>query len=68
MRLKAITIISIIILSLLPVYMLYKYLEKVVRPRESLQRFFSWLLAMMVAIFAYTFLVVLIIKLVFPRA
>jgi uncharacterized membrane protein len=67
-RIKAIAILGIIILSLLPVYLLYKYLQKVMRPRESMQRFLLWMLTMLLVIFGYTFLLVLIIKLLFPGA
>jgi hypothetical protein len=67
-RIKAIAILGIIILSLLPVYLLYKYLQKVMRPRESMQKFLLWMLVMFFIIFAYSFLVVLIIKLLFPGA
>jgi len=68
MRLKAIAILLLMFLSLLPVYMLYKYLEKIMRPRESLQRFFFWLVTVLAMVFVYTFLVVFIIKLLFPGA
>jgi cytochrome c-type biogenesis protein CcmH/NrfF len=67
-RIKAIAILGIIILSLLPVYLLYKYLQKVMKPRESMQRFLLWMLTMLLVIFGYTFLLVLIIKLLFPGA
>jgi len=48
--------------------MLYKYLQKVMQPKESLGRFLCWILAMFVVIFAYTFLLVFGIKMLFPGA
>jgi hypothetical protein len=65
---KAIAILGIILLSLFPVYILYKYLQKVMRPSESMQKFLLWVLTMLFIIFGYTFLLVLIIKLLFPGA
>lgn len=65
---KTIIILGIITLSLVPVYLLYKYLQRVMKPRESLQHFFFWMLAVLLLIFFYTFLLVLLIKLLFPGA
>jgi uncharacterized membrane-anchored protein len=67
-KLKAVVILIIIIVSLLPVYMLYKYLQRVMKPRESMQRFLSWMLAVLALIFVYSFLLVFIIKMLFPGA
>ena len=68
MKWKALLILVIIIASLLPVYMVYKYLGRVMKPRESGRNFLLWLLAVLTIIFAYTFLVVLVIRLLFPGA
>ncbi len=68
MKLKALLILAIIIISLLPLYLLYQYLQRVMRPRDSLRRFLLWLLTMFGLIFGYTFLVVLLIKVLFPGA
>jgi 4-hydroxybenzoate polyprenyltransferase len=68
LKLKAAAVMGIILVSLIPVYLLYKYLQVKMRPRESGQRFFLWLLTCFVLIFGYTFLVVLTIKLLFPAA
>lgn len=65
---KAITILGIIILSLFPVYLLYTRLQRAMKPRESLRHFLFWMLAVLVLIFLYTFLLVLLIKLLFPGA
>jgi len=68
MRLQAVTILLIIIASLLPVYMLYKYLQKIMQPKESMRKFLLWLLVNFILIFGYTFLLVFVIKLLFPGA
>jgi len=59
---------GIILVSLIPVYVLYKYLQQKMRPRESGRRLLLWLLACFLLIFGYTFFVVFIIKLLFPGA
>jgi len=68
MKLKALVILAIIICSLLPVYLLYKYMQKIIRPRESMARLFLYISAGFVLVFVYTFLLVLVIKKVFPDA
>ena len=68
MRLRAVVIILIIIASLIPVYSFNKYLQKVIRPKESLGRLMGYLLTGLVTIFVYTFLVVFIIRKLFPTA
>ena len=68
MKLKAIAILLIIIASLFPVYLANKYLQKVIAPRRSMLRLFLYLLTGFALIFGYTFLVVLIIKKIFPSA
>jgi hypothetical protein len=67
MRLKAAAIISIILLSLIPMYMLYNYLQKVMRPRESMRQFLLWMLTVLLMVFIYTFLVVFVVRLLFPQ-
>lgn len=68
LKLKAIVILLLIIFSLIPVYMLYKYLEKTIRPEESIKKFVFWLFTELALIFAYTFLLVFIIRMLFPGA
>lgn len=68
MRAKAVIIILCILASLIPAYAMLGYLKKWLRPRESGSRFAAWLLSALAFIFLYTFLVVFIIRLVFPRA
>jgi len=68
MKFKAVIILFIIIFSLIPVYMLYKYLQKIMHPKKSIGLFLLWLLTNFIVIFGYTFLVVFIIRLLFPGA
>ena len=68
MRFKAIIILLIIFLSLIPAYSINKYLLKILRPRESLGRLLLYLLSSMLLVFIYTFLLVLVIKWIFPNA
>ena len=68
MKLKAIIILFIIITSLLPIYSINKYLQKIIRPRESLQRLLLYMFSGMLLIFLYTLLLVFVIKLLFPKA
>jgi hypothetical protein len=68
MKWKAIIIILIILVSLFPVYLINKYLQRIIKPRNSLGQLFLYLLSGLVLIFGYTFLLVLIIKKLFPGA
>ncbi len=68
MKLKAFIILSIILLSLIPVYLFHKYLQNILRPRESMQRLLLYLIAGFGLVFGYTFLIVLLIKTIFPEA
>ncbi|MEI2738748.1 MAG: hypothetical protein V9F01_08180 [Chitinophagaceae bacterium] len=68
MKLKAVAILLIIVFSLMPMYMLYQYLQRIMLPRKSMRRFLLWMLAVFVLIFVYTFLLVFSIKMLFPGA
>jgi hypothetical protein len=68
MKLKALAILFIILFSLIPVYLFNKYLQKIIKPRESLARLFLYLFSGFLLVFVYTFLVVLVIKKLFPGA
>jgi hypothetical protein len=68
MKLKAVGILFIIVLALIPVHSLYKYLQRVMRPKDSMRRFLFWMLTVLVLVFGYTFLVVFTIKMLFPGA
>ena len=68
LKTKGLIILGIILVSLLPVYLVYKYLQRLMRPKESLQRFFLYLLVVFMLVFGYTFLLVFVIRLLFPEA
>lgn len=67
-RLRAILIVLLITASLLPFYLLYQYLVKWIQPKQSLSRFIAWLILVLAMIFIYTFIVVFIIRRLFPSA
>ena len=67
-RLKGLLIILLIAASLLPFYMAYSWIERKVKPRWSLRRFFLWLFLELLLVGCFTFLVVLLLRLVFPGA
>ena len=68
MRLKAILILLIILVSLVPAWSFNKYLQKIIKPRTSLGRLFFYLISTMLLVFLYTMLLVLFIKWIFPGA
>jgi hypothetical protein len=68
MKLKAFVILLIILLSLIPVYILHKYVQQKLRPRESMKRLLGYMLLIFLLVFAYTFLLVFTIKQLFPGA
>jgi hypothetical protein len=68
MRFRAVVIILIIIASLIPVYSFNKYLQERIRPRESLGRLLGYILSGLLLIFIYTFLLVFLIRKLFPAA
>jgi len=66
MKLRSLIILLILLLSLLPAYYLNRYLQRVLRPRESAGRLFLFLLANFVFVIVYTVLIVGVIIRVFP--
>jgi predicted transporter len=67
-KLKALGILFIILASLIPAYYLSKYLQKLLKPRESIGRLVVYMIAVMLLVFIYSFLLVLVIKWLFPNA
>jgi len=68
MKLRAIIILMLIIVALIPAYSINKILQKVLRPRESLTRLLCYLLSALLLVFAYTMVLVLLIRYFFPTA
>lgn len=67
MKLRAQIILLVLLLSLVPAYYFSRYLQRVLRPRESAGRLFLFMLANLVFAIVYmVFLVGMIIR-IFPR-
>lgn len=68
MKLRALAILLVIVLLLIPVYYLLQVLKRWVRPRESAARMFLYFMGAFLLVIAYTlFLVGLVVKLFPPR-
>ncbi len=67
-KVKTAAILLIIVISLIPVYLLNKRFQQTIRPKESLARLFFYILSGFALVFGYTFLVVFILKKLFPDA
>jgi len=68
MKLKSLIVLLIIVISLIPLNAAIRYLQRVMRPKESMRNFLFGLLTVLALIFIYTFLIVFGIKLLFPEA
>ncbi|MFI5129501.1 MAG: hypothetical protein ACHQFX_05895 [Chitinophagales bacterium] len=68
MKLRTLAILLIILVSLIPVYLLNKYLQPKIRPKQSGGRLFLYIISGFLLVFVYTFLVVLVIRKLFPVA
>ena len=62
MKIKAVAILLVIVLSLFPVYFVDKRLKKILKPGRSGLRLFIYMFLGFVLIFIYTFLLVFVIK------
>jgi len=65
-KLRALLILFIIALALIPIYYINRVLRKAIRPRESTERFFLFIFANFLLIVVYTMTVVAIVVRVFP--
>ena len=65
-RARALLILLIIALALLPIYYLNRVLKKTIRPRESTERFFLFIFANFLLVIVYTMTVVAIVVRLFP--
>lgn len=66
MKWKAIAILFIILFSLIPAFSLNQWLQKKIRPKESLGRLFLYLFSGMLTVFVFVLVLVLLIRVVFP--
>ncbi len=63
MKLRSILILLVIVLALIPFYYLNRWMQKMIRPRDSAGRFFLFLFANFLAVIVYTVtLVGLVVK------
>jgi hypothetical protein len=67
-KLKAFIILIVVLVSLIPVYLVNKWLQQKIRPKQSFSRLLLYILSGFALVFIYTFLVVFIIKKLFPGA
>ena len=66
MKLRALLILLLLILAIVPIYYFNGWMRRVLKPRENAGRFFLFLLASFVMIVVYTMLVVGMIVRIFP--
>lgn len=66
MKGRSLAILLLIMAFLIPIYFIYRYLLRVMRPRESAARLFLFLISNLVLIVVYTLLVVGLIVKLFP--
>jgi len=67
MKGRALLIMLILLLALVPVFYLNRWLQRVMKPREGAGRFFLFLFVNFLLIIAYTILIVGIVLRVFPH-
>lgn len=66
MRVRSLIILLLLVAAMVPVYYLNRWLNRVVRPRESAGRFFLFLFANFVLVIVYVVFVVGLIVEIFP--
>lgn len=67
MKLRSLLILLIIVLALIPVYYFNRWLQRVLRPKDSAGRFFLFLFVNFLMIVVYTVLVVGVVVRVIPH-
>ena len=67
MKLRGLLILLIIVLALIPVYYFNRWLQRVLRPKDSAGRFFLFLFVNFLMIIVYTVLLVGIVVRVIPH-
>jgi hypothetical protein len=66
MKLRALLILLVLVVAMVPMYFLNRWLQVVMKPRESVGRLFLFILANFVLIVVYTVLVVGLVIRIFP--
>ena len=67
MKFRSLLILLIIALALIPVYYFNRWLQRVLRPKDSAGRFFLFLFVNFLMIVVYTVLMVGVVLRVFPH-
>ena len=68
MKIKALVILGIIIVSLLPAFYISNLLERFIQPRKSFGRLMGYLISVLAFVFVYTFMIVFFIMKLFPAS
>ena len=66
MRSRYLLILLIVIVSLLPAWLFNRYMQSVIRPRNSFAQLLLYMLVMAAFVAGYTFLIVWVIMQIFP--
>jgi hypothetical protein len=66
MKSRSLLIFLVIVLLLIPIFYLFRWMQRVLRPRESAERFFLFIFSSFVLVIVYTVLVVGLIVRLFP--
>jgi hypothetical protein len=66
MKVRALLILLMLVVAMVPVYFFNRWLQRVMRPRENVGRLFLFMLANFVMVVVYTMLVVGMIVRIFP--
>jgi len=67
MKVRALLILLVVAAAMVPLYYFYRWMQRVMKPRESATRFFLFLFTVFVMIVVYTILIVGIVVRIFPR-
>jgi len=68
MKLQRLLIVLLILLSLIPIAYMNQWLQRIIQPRRSFIQLMLYVLASLILVFVYTFLLVWIITYLFPKA
>jgi hypothetical protein len=68
MKLQRLLIVLLILLSLIPIAYMNQWLQRIIQPRRSFIQLMLYVLASLILVFVYTFLLVWIITHLFPKA
>jgi hypothetical protein len=66
MKSRSLLIFLVIVLSLIPVFYFYRWMQRVMRPRESAGRFFLFIFSNFLLVVVYTILIIGLIVKLFP--